>query len=260
VSEPQNRTEPGSKRRLWRFFGALAVTLLVAISTAIGTGLGASALDLLHPNAEPISHSAHEEGHGCEVDLFVNGDRAAVFAAASDPVPAANDWQSFRRANQTAVADVSIVDVSIQGESPRVITITGVDFTVDRRPRPAGAKFDLPCGDALRGRFMQVDLDRSPPALLESAKDPDVRAGSRPSEPILFPWTVSITDPLLLKIIATTERCYCVWRARIMWRSGSKSGVMHVDNDGKGYSVVGSKGAQEFGLDQFGRWARTVRR
>jgi len=62
-----------------------------------------------------------------------------------------------------------------------------------------------------------------------------------------------MTDPLLLRIIATTKRCYCVWRAEIAWRSGDQSGVMRIDNNGKGYAVVGDDGATAFGSDGF-RW------
>jgi hypothetical protein len=54
-----------------------------------------------------------------------------------------------------------------------------------------------------------------------------------------FPWTVSLTDPLLIHIVTIAKRCYCVWRAFVTWRSGSKSGRIAIDNGGKGYEVFG---------------------
>jgi len=61
----------------------------------------------------------------------------------------------------------------------------------------------------------------------------------RPKKPIRFPWTVSLTDPLTLSIVAITKRCYCIWRAAISWQSGGKVGVLHIDNSNHGYAVVG---------------------
>jgi hypothetical protein len=57
---------------------------------------------------------------------------------------------------------------------------------------------------------------------------------------------VSITDPLLLQIVAASRRCLCAWRARVTWRSGAKSGRIEVDNGGKGYTVVGDSGVAHY--------------
>ena len=75
------------------------------------------------------------------------------------------------------------------------------------------------------------------------------------SQPIRFPWTVSMTDPLLLEIIANTKHCYCTWTAEISWVSGSKRGVIPVDNDGEGYTVVSSEGLKSYGVGPSGNWA-----
>jgi glycosyltransferase involved in cell wall biosynthesis len=41
-----------------------------------------------------------------------------------------------------------------------------------------------------------------------------------PTSPITFPWTVSLTDPLLLYVVAIAEFCACKWSAEIPWVSG----------------------------------------
>ena len=77
--------------------------------------------------------------------------------------------------------------------------------------------------------------------------------GRRLSKPIRFPWTVSVTDPLLLTIIGTTTKCYCTWTADISWMSGSSTGTIKADNDGHGYRVTAGRGLQGYYYDG-SRW------
>jgi hypothetical protein len=234
---------------------ALITALAVAFSEAVGSGLGTAFLDLFRSEPPPVTASAGEQVHECGTALFVGDPRAQRVLAS--PVPRELDWTAFRRQHGAAVAGSSVVEVSIQGETARKITLTGVDFEVERRARPPGAVFSNPCGDALQGRSLVVDLDRTPPAVVASTQDPEGIAGVPDSRPIRFPWTVSVTDPLLLYIVARTKRCDCTWRATVPWRSGGKSGTIAIDNAGRGYTVVGSdrvpyylnggdKGWQEF--------------
>ena len=59
------------------------------------------------------------------------------------------------RVNDARVAEQSVVLVSIQGESARTITLTGIRFDVKRRAQPAGAVFVNPCGDNINGRSLR---------------------------------------------------------------------------------------------------------
>lgn len=63
---------------------------------------------------------------------------------------------------------------------------------------------------------------------------------------------ISVTDPLLLRITARTKRSYCTWRADITWRSGDQSGVIRVDNHGRGYAVAGSDDTESYGWTNTG--------
>ncbi len=222
--------------------------------TAIGTGLGSAVLELFgggDEEREPVSYSASEELNGCGTPLFIPERQARRLVSGANSGPIA-DWGAFRSANRGAVADASVVQVSIQGESSRTVTLTGIDFTVERRPRPRGAIFVQPCGGPISGRYVRADLDRQPVAVTGTADDPEAEVdpatgATRSSyKPIRFPWTVSVTDPLLLQIIASTERCSCTWRAEIPWSSGEQTGVISIDNRGRGYTVVGSQGATGF--------------
>jgi hypothetical protein len=230
--------------------GAIATALFVAIATALGGGLGTKAFDAVEPDPPLVSASASEQFADCGTPLFVANPTASAVAANS--VATGPDWSTFRRRTKAAVADKGVVVVSIQGESSRTITLTGIDFEVTPHRRPSGAVFANPCGDSVIGRFLQVDLDRHPAAIVSSTGNPKGQAGGEEEpghsrfKPIRFPWTVSITDPLLLNIIATTKRCECTWRAYINWRSGGHSGRIAVDNGGAGYKVVGIRGVDYF--------------
>jgi hypothetical protein len=242
VAEP-DRTKP--KRRIFSGVGVAATALVVAAFTAIGTGLGSKALHAFDDDEQAlVSASARQEIAECGTQLFVEQPRASATLATRP----GGSWLSFMQRNRARVAAQSVVTVSIQGESARTVTLTGIRFHVVRRPRPSGAVFANPCGGGVSGRSVLADLDRQPVAIVNSNEDP--RGGldptQRPAHPIRFPWTVSVTDPLLLTIVATTKRCACSWRASIDWASGGKTGALAVDDGGRGYAVVGAEGARTY--------------
>lgn len=176
--------------------------------------------------------------------------RAGDLATGATPAPA--NWPRFAGQTGAAVAGNDVVEVSIQGESSRTITLTDIDVDTERAERPDGAVFTNPCGDATRGRSVRFDLDRTPPQLVDSVADEEGvlpltdAPGRRAPEPLELPWTVSITDSLLLKIVATTRTCLCTWRAAISWRSGGESGTIRVDNGGTGYVLAGAAGLPRY--------------
>src|SRR5262249_52118743 len=124
------------------------------------------------------------------------------------------------------------------------VTLTGIEFHVNRQPIPAGASFAFPCGGPGYGRSIVVDLDREPPRIVRSNEDTHGMLGSELNDrgepkPIRFPWVVSLTEPLLLYVMATTKSCYCTWSARIPWVSGSQRGAIVLDEGTGGLKVVG---------------------
>ena len=257
MAESSGNGEPATSRRALKFAGVLASALLVAMVTAIGTGLGSGVLDLFDGSDEepdPISYSATEQISECGTALFIPAKQVSRARSSSTGV---RDWGALRKAHGGAVAGGSVVQVSIQGESARTVNLTGIKFTVKRRPRPPGAIISKPCGDLIYGRYIRADLDRQPVAVTSSADDPgaavdEVSGVTQGSfKPIRFPWAVSVTDPLLLQIIASTKRCSCTWRAEIPWSSGELTGKILIDNGGSGYRVVGMEGARgvEFGTE-----------
>jgi hypothetical protein len=173
--------------------------------------------------------------------------------------PPITKWKVVQQRPGAALTDRSTVEVSIQGESERPVTLTGINFEVVRRPRPPGAVVANQCGGPRPARAIEVSLDEEPPRVMESNANPQAflgegAGGRHSSRPIRFPWTVSLTDPLLLLLIATTDSsCYCSWSAEIPWVSGAQRGAIRVDNEGQGYKVVSSRGLPSY-LPYFHRW------
>lgn len=245
-----SRGDPESKRqKSRRLIAGLLSAFVIATVTALATGLVSGFFDLFNGDDPVVSSSAREVVAECGRPLFVPKNRAD--ALLSGATRNKLDWTTFRRSNQAAPAGVSLIEVSIQGESARKVTLTRVRFIAERRPRPAGAVFFNPCGDSTYGRSLIADLDSDPVVVVRSIGDPKGSTvpnapEQRPYRRIRFPWTVSLTDPLQLNVIAITKRCYCTWRAEIPWQSGGRSGVIRIDNHAKGYGVVGGDGLKEF--------------
>lgn len=128
-------------------------------------------------------------------------------------------------------------------KSQRAITLTGVHFKVKHLgKRPPGVAFGGQCGGGALGRFLIADIDPPHPKLVQSWSTFRDRHKIIRLRPIRFPWTVSVTDPLLLYVGTVTRRCFCEWRADIPWVSGSRRGVIAIGRPGHGYRVVGDRG------------------
>lgn len=247
------------KRKRWGWLLTGAAAVLLAAATGFAGGLGSRFADLVGSSsgsdAPLISASARQFGSECIRGTFLPS-RSAKDVLRQDPP---SDWKVIERQSGAAYADLEPVQVSIQGESARTITLTGIDFKVTRRARPAGAAFRAPCGGPTVGRAIEVDLDADPPKIVDSSADEEGMLGSkglhgeRLFPPIRFPWAVSVTEPLLLEVIATTQSCYCTWSAEIPWVSGAQRGTIKIDNHGDGYMVAGTEGLPSYSPNLYGR-------
>jgi hypothetical protein len=244
------------KRWGWIVTGTAAV--LLAAATAFAGGLGSRLADTVSSGDSPlVSYSTSELSSQCIGGEFL--PREALPAALRQEYPP--DWDLIERQPGAAQVGRNAIQVSVQGESARTITLTSIEFHVTRDAHPPGATFSEQCGGPFVGRALEVDLDSNPPRIVDSVADKEGMLGSRGLHgerlyrPVRFPWTVSLTDPLLLDVIATTESCYCKWSAAIPWVSGSKQGTISIDNDGDGYRVTDATGAASYVLSPDG-WQR----
>jgi hypothetical protein len=251
---------PGEKekkeKRSW-VLPAIGAILLAAV-TAFASGLGAQVGGSIGSDEPPlVTYSTELLSTRCRGGEFVPQTSLSTVLDSSS----SSNWEALEDQPGAAQASFSPVQVAIQGGSGRVITLTRIEFDITRRSRPQGAVFIGACGGPVEGRSLQVDLDRHPPRVVDSNATKEGMLGSRDANgkrldpPIRFPWSVSVQDPLLLEIIATTASCDCTWTAEIFWVSGGSSGTIAIDNDGEGYRVVGTNGLPSYSPDSLG-WRR----
>jgi hypothetical protein len=234
----------GGRKRRWGWILTGVAAVLLAAGTAFAGDLGSKLADAVSSgDSALVSYSAAEIASQCIGGEFVPRQSLATILRDES-----HDWDLIERQPGAAQLGRDPVQVSVQGESARTITLTGIDFHVTHHSRPAGVAFSGQCGGPFVGRALEVDLDADPPRIVDSVASEEGMLGSRGLHgerlyrPVRFPWTVSLTDPLLLDIIATTESCYCEWSAEIPWVSGAESGTIAIDNDGRGYRVTGDAG------------------
>jgi len=243
-SSADNRAVPAMplRKRVGRWGIAVVAAGILAIVTAFGTGLGSKAADSLSSSDNPpLSYSAEEKGGECGSVLFLPEDQSQR-ALDEKPPYSLSEWEEFQHQPGSAYVGRDVVEVAIQGESARTVTLTGISFEVERLRPEQGATFAAPCGDGTYGRALVVDLDSVPPDIVASSREVGAPVaidadGHSVSRPIKFPWTVSLVDSLLLYVVATTDSCFCTWKAQIPWVSGSDRGVISIDSDGSGYRV-----------------------
>lgn len=230
------------RKRVGRWTVAVFAAGVLAIVTAFGTGLGSKAADSLDSSDNPpLSYSAEEKGGECGSTIFLPEAQSRRTLKEKPPY-SVSEWEEFQHQPEAAFVGRDVVEVAIQGESARTVTLTGISFEVERLSPERGATFGAPCGDGTFGRALVVDLDSVPPDIVASSKEAGEPVavdaeGHSVSRPIKFPWTVSLADSLLLYVVATTESCFCIWKAEIPWVSGSDRGVIAIDNGGSGYRV-----------------------
>jgi hypothetical protein len=240
------------RQRLGKWVAGVVGTIVLAAIVAFSSGLGTKAAeDIGEDEGAPVSYSVEEQSVACFSGTYRPADHVQEVLDGIAPA----EWERLEEGSGAAPVDRDLVRVAIQGESERKVTLTGIEFDADRLTRPDGAAFYRPCGGPTVGRVLVVDLDAEPPQVTESSAEVDGMPGR--AKPIRFPWTVSLTDPLLLEIIGTSDRCYCTWSAEITWVSGSKQGVISIDDGGKGFTVVNSNGLDSYGVGPDGAWVAT---
>jgi hypothetical protein len=176
---------------------------------------------------------------------FVPGEAGSDLLQGKPPA----DWRAVEAAPDAMQAERGAVLVTLRPKSGTVkTTLTDIRFEVDNLGlRPPGAVFYKPCKQRLRGAAIEGNLDRSGRIHESDASlNSTLRKGffvPDDAQPIHFPWTVSLRQPLHLYLVVQAYDIWCRWTARIVWESGSSHGVVHIDNGGSKYEAVDGAGS-----------------
>lgn len=249
MEEKKSERRRGRPRKTGAFLVALVSALagLIAIADALGLG---SFVDVFRPESAPISYSAETIADVCLAGpAFL--PTASAEATLAEPPP--DDLNALFERPGAAFAGRAGVEVSIQGSSSRTITLTDIDFTVERHRRPStGSSFHAQCGDAGFTRVLEYDLDAEPPRLVEVQWNMPELA----TRPFRFPWEVSLDDPLQLLVFARASDCTCDWTAEIEWQSGSDRGSIPLVPEDEPLRVAGEESVTSsyLGVPSERRW------
>jgi hypothetical protein len=136
-----------------------------------------------------------------------------------------------------------VIDLSLQGSSPKSILIHRMDIeVVKRRPALRGPHYQLQGGGLAPSRLISIDLDaRRPKAVPEIG--PNSTVPNESPGPVNFPFFVSEEELEHFVIIATAERYDCEWKATIHWTVAGKQGSTELSNQGKPYRLTGTSAA-----------------
>ncbi|HEX7278351.1 MAG TPA: hypothetical protein VF255_01900 [Solirubrobacterales bacterium] len=234
---------------------AAAGAVVLAGLTAAATGLGQKAVDAVTAgdSGPPISYSIEEQGAECGSTTYLPSAKIESALKLGPPT----DWEAFQHQPGASFADDDVVQVAIQGESARTVTLTGIRFDVEREKREEGALFSAPCGGGINARGLVVDVEANPAKVTSSSEELEgsIESGGTPDSPIspiTFPWTVSLTDPLLLYVVAKADFCDCTWSAEIPWVSGSQNGTIEIDDHGEPFRVVGDEAIDGYSIGEDG--------
>ncbi len=146
--------------------------------------------------------------------------------------------------------------LTVQGDSEESVVLHSLSVVdVNRVSPPPDAVAFRTCvggGDLYRRRFdLKVGEAGSSVEAVSGDKD-EPSDGADPAPK--FPYKVSSSDPEVFWLMVKTQ-CYCEWKLRLKWTSGSRSGSADVTLDGRSFRTGPTSGgpATSFGLTPRGR-------
>ncbi|WP_037705461.1 helix-turn-helix domain-containing protein [Streptomyces scabiei] len=137
--------------------------------------------------------------------------------------------------------------ISVQGRGSAAVVLEALHVRVAGRTTPAarrGIAYSTyeGCGAILIPRYFSVNLDAHRPlARSLPGNDPD-----RPAPAIGFPYKVSLREPEVLMLSASTESCTCDWYLELDWSSQGRTGTVRIDDHGRPFRTTSIEGLPHY--------------
>lgn len=230
-----------------------------------GSGAGAS------PAGEPVPSSGSDSASARPAAAPLKANvRSHVWAAGCDhaylaarapgsvpPPPVEADAAAWAATQGAVHAGTQIVEVTLHGTGPGSVVLEDLEVRVAaRRTPPAWNLFQMSqgCGGSLTPATFKVDLD-APRPLARPVAGND--AGSALPAPA-FPQRVSASEPVVVRVEASTHGCDCDWYLDLRWSGPAGSGTLRIDDGGgRPLRTSAATGRPAYGYaTEAGRWER----
>ncbi|MEV7829544.1 helix-turn-helix domain-containing protein [Streptomyces subrutilus] len=186
-------------------------------------------------------------------------DHSYLSERAPDAVPAPPveaDAPAWAAAQRAVHAGTQILEVTVHGADPGAVVLEGLDVRMGARRTPPKwnvYRMAQGCGGALTPAVYAVNLDAPRPVARPVAGGDEDGALPAPA----FPMRVSASEPVVLRIEATTTGCDCDWSLDLRWSGPAGSGTLRIDDAGRPLRTSAAPGRPEYGYaSDRGRWTR----
>nr|WP_184349800.1 transcriptional regulator [Streptomyces olivoverticillatus] len=153
------------------------------------------------------------------------------------PPPARHATDGWAAALHAVPAGHLRMQVTVQGTDNRPVVLHALYVHVDgarKAPRWNAYTMGSGCGGALAPASFAVDLDDAVPR----PRPVPGREGERPTSSTDFPYKVSVNDPQVLNIDASTLGQDVSWYLVLAWSSGDRQGTTRIDDHGRPFRTV----------------------
>lgn len=154
------------------------------------------------------------------------------------PPPDEPDAPGWARALGAVSAGRQYIELTIQGTGDATVVLRDLHVRVTRTGDPLPwnlyTGFSACGGGPVDTTAFDVDLDAATPQATATGDQPDL------------PLWVDESDPLVVYVTARTEAHDVDWYLDLEWSSGSREGVLRIDDEGRPFHTSATSGQPEW--------------
>lgn len=172
----------------------------------------------------------------CSQTYLVDEDAAKV-----PPPPTEQDAPSWVTALGAVSADSQYLELTVQGSGQDTVVLNSLNVRVVESAAPVAwnaytmGYVGVGCGGGVPTHSFDVGLDASRPVATPKSGQTGL------------PYKVSESDPEVLYITAAASAHDVRWYLELAWTSGSRHGVLRIDDQGKPFRTSGMTGRARYG-------------
>ncbi|MFF8830785.1 helix-turn-helix domain-containing protein [Streptomyces sp. NPDC015131] len=161
------------------------------------------------------------------------------------PPPPEQDARGWVKALGGVPGGDMLLEVAVQGTGDETVVLRALHVRVVGKdaPLPWNAYgMGVGCGGSVTPQSLDVDLDAARPRAVPVAG----QQGDREIPAVDLPYTVTASDPEVLRVTAHTAGHSVRWYLELEWSSGGRSGTLRVDDRGEPFATSAIEGRPVF--------------